>query len=103
MTNPYKIIYSEVAKEDLSELTDIITYDYGMPTTAFNYANGIVGAINSLKRFPYAYPIRRNISLQRFGHNVRRINYKKMAIIYTIHGDVVYIHRIVPGASITGL
>ena len=38
-----------------------------------------------------------------YGTNARRINYKKMAIIYTVHDNIVYIHRIIPASLITSL
>jgi plasmid stabilization system protein ParE len=75
--NRYKVEISEDASNDMDELSDTIIYEYSAPNTAFNYIQGILDTINSLRQFPYAYPVRRNISLQRFGHNVRRINYKK--------------------------
>ncbi|GAB6011751.1 hypothetical protein [Viscerimonas tarda] len=49
------------------------------------------------------YAIQRQQSLKKYGHNVRRLNYKKMAIIYTVHSTTVYIHRIVPANTISGL
>jgi hypothetical protein len=35
-----------------------------------------------------------------YGANVKRINYKKMAILFTVFENVVYIHRIIPAATI---
>ncbi|HEY5591460.1 MAG TPA: hypothetical protein VIK55_10625 [Paludibacter sp.] len=41
--------------------------------------------------------------LQKYGQNTKRINYKKMAIIFAIYGHKVYIHRIIPANAISGL
>jgi hypothetical protein len=35
--------------------------------------------------------------------NARRINYKKMAIVYTVFSDLVVIEAIIPQANIKGL
>jgi len=73
------------------------------PLTAINHYAGIVDALKGLERNPFINPVRDNISLKQSGTGVRRENYKKMAIIYTIHGNVVYVHRILAGSLITGL
>jgi len=39
--------------------------------------------------------------LLKYGFFVRRINYKKMAILYTVYEDTVLIHRVVAGSMIT--
>ncbi|MDR0371562.1 MAG: hypothetical protein LBH80_06895 [Prevotellaceae bacterium] len=48
-----------------------------------------------------SYPVQTNRSLLQYGINVRRINYKRLAIIYTVHEDIVYIHRIVASSMLT--
>ena len=99
----YKIIYSDDTKKDLSELADTITYEFKAPLTSFRYIRELRKVIHSLKRSPEAYAIQTRQSLQQYGANVRRINYKRMAVIYTVHDDTVYIHRVVPASMITGL
>lgn len=87
----------------MDELLDVILFDFKAPLTAFKYVQGLKDTIEKLQQAPDSYPIQTRTSLQQFGANVRRINFKKMAIIFTIHDDVVYIHRIIAGAMITGL
>ena len=94
----YKIVYSQEAIADRNELFDVIRYDFHAPLTAFKYTQELIDTIKKLQFFPEAYPVQTQPALFRFGTNVRRINYKKMAIIYTIHSDLVYIHRIMAGA-----
>ena len=60
-------------------------------------------AIESLETFPYMYATRKNQLLQQYGLEVRRMNYKQTAIIYTIYGDIVFIHRIIAGNMINEL
>jgi plasmid stabilization system protein ParE len=101
----YKIVYSEDAREDYAELYKCIALEYRASLTAFRYMQGIIDTIRRLEKMPAAYPIKTNISLLKYGFEVRRLNYKKMAIIYTVHDDVgvVFIHRIVASNMITGL
>ena len=97
----YKIVYSEKAAEDLDNLFNAITVDYQSPITAFRYTQGIIDKIESLAIVPTAFAIRHNQLFQQYGFNARRVNYKKMAIIYTIHDNMVFIHRIIAGSLIT--
>ncbi|MDR1402411.1 MAG: type II toxin-antitoxin system RelE/ParE family toxin [Tannerellaceae bacterium] len=99
----YNIHYSDSAEEDLNELYNVICYTYLAPITANKYVKGLNDIIRELEKNPEIYAIQTRPSLQQYGQNVRRINYKKMAIIYTIHGHVVYIHRIVAASLIAGL
>ena len=101
--NKYELIFSMESEKDMFELEDVIYFDYKAPLTAFRYIQGLKDEIKLLKRSPESYPIQTRASLLQYGSNVRRINYKKMAVIYTVHGDIVYIHRIIPASMITGL
>lgn len=86
----------------MEELADMITYMYKMHNTAEKYMRGLYQKIGQLTRSPQSHTIQTSTFFQRYGTNVRRINYKKMTIIYTVHGDTVYIHRIVAANLITG-
>ncbi|NDV45543.1 hypothetical protein D0T49_00555 [Paludibacter sp. 221] len=99
----YRLEFTEQAYTDMRNLSDTIMYTYKMPLTAEKYMRGLREVINDLKRSPESYTIQTRRSLLQYGTNVRRINYKRMAIIYTTHADLVYIHRIVPASMITGL
>ncbi len=98
-----KIVYSDQSREDFRDLYRCIVYNYKAPMTAFKYMNGLNQTIRSLETFPYANAVRTNSSLQQYGKNVRRVNYKKMAIIYIVLDDIVSILRIIPGNMIAGL
>ena len=96
----YHVKLLHQANEDLRELAYTIAYSYGMPMTAEKYVRELRAVIQSLEHYPERYPIRQNLSLQRYGTNIRRVNYKKMAIIYSIVGFVVYIHRVMPSSMV---
>jgi len=99
----YQIILSSEANKDYAEYINTIMYDYNAPLTAAKHYMGLYSTLKSLETYPEIFQIQTRRSLSQYGTNVRRINYKKMAIIYTIHGDIVYIHRIIPASMITGL
>ena len=94
----YRVEILPKANDDLRELAYTIANIYGMPMTAEKYIRELRAEIESLEQNPERYAVRQTTTLRRYGTNVRRINYKKMAIIYTIHNDLVYIHRIIAGA-----
>ncbi|GHT68596.1 hypothetical protein AGMMS50239_33980 [Bacteroidia bacterium] len=98
----YSLSYSDEANSDLKSLAYAITEEYGSPITAFRYVQGIIKTINKMVKNPEAYPIRFNLSLLEYGLNVRRVNYKKMAVLYTINDDnTVFIHRVIASSLIT--
>lgn len=99
----YKVILSEDAEKDYENYVDTIIYIYNAPLTAAKHYKGIYETLKKLESNPNAYSLRNNKSLQKYGTNVRRINYKQMAIIYTVYEDTVYIYRIVAGSMITEL
>jgi plasmid stabilization system protein ParE len=72
-----------------------------MSETAIRYLDGIFEKIKTLSKFHEAYPVRYNPSLLQYGINVRRIDYKKMAIIYTVNENTVYIYRVIASSLIT--
>jgi plasmid stabilization system protein ParE len=97
----YVVDISEIAMNDLRELSYTITEKYRSPLTAIRYLDDIFDKIKSLAKNPEAYPVRFNLSLLQYGIFVRRINYKKMAIIYTVNNHTVHIHRIIASSLIT--
>jgi len=99
----YSVVLSENAESDLQNYIDYIIYECKAPLTALRHYESLFETLNFLKRSPESYSIQTRASLQQFGANIRRVNFKKMAIIYTIHSDIVYIHRIVAGTMITEL
>ena len=56
--------------------------------------------IKSLTYSPDSFPLYTRKSSIQYGFIVRRIIYKKMIIIYTIHGNIVLIQRILSGSLI---
>ena len=99
----YRIEYTESARADLVQLSYTIRERYKAPITAVRYLNGIDIAIKQLSRNPEIYSIQTRKSLQAYGPFPRRLNYKRMAIIYNLMGKVVYIRRVIPANTISEL
>ena len=98
----YKIVFSQQAVDDRSDLFNFITLECKSLVTAKKYLKGIQAAIKNLEYSAESYQIQTSHFFLRYGSNVRRTNYKRMAIIYTVHSGIVYIHRIIASALITG-
>jgi hypothetical protein len=65
------------------------------PDTAANYIKGLKTIIQKLS--VYADSVGANEYVQnQFGPSARHITFKKMAIIFRIHGNYVYIKRVIP-------
>ncbi len=77
-------------------------YEYHAPLTGARHYNGLFNVIKSLTVIAESLPISNKPELQKFGFNVRKINYHKMSIIYTVHDKIVYIHTILPQGLLTG-
>jgi len=99
----YFVKLSNEAQTDFDNYIDHIMFEYAAPLTATQHHDEIIEELFELSQMPYKYSIRHNTSLRQYGIDVRRANYKKMAIIYTIHHEVVYIHRIIASSMITDL
>lgn len=96
----YKIIFSEFAIKDIINLFDYIEITCNSPTTAKVYVYGLRDSIKKLEFSAESFAIQNHKSFSKYGYNVHRLNYKKMTVIFTLHNDIVYIHRILPSALI---
>ncbi len=99
----YTIRTSEQAHIDIENLHFYIVETCKSPITSKRYIEGIYLKIKSLSHSAESYPISSLKTILQYGYNARRINYKKMAIIYTVHLRIVLIHRVIPGALISEL
>ena len=98
----YKLIITDSAQEDIDQYIDTIIYTYDAPMTAKRHYDNLYNVLRKIEQYPMINPIRYN-SLLQYGYNVRRVNYKKMAILYTVNGYNIYVHRVIANCLITGL
>ena len=99
----YNLAYSPEARNDLRNLAFIISENYKSPLTAVNYLRGIDKELKKLSRSAESHIIQTRSYFRQYGLNVRRLNYKKMTIIYTVVNNTVYIQRIIPASTIAGI
>lgn len=99
----YDIAISEEAQDDLRNLSEAISLEYRAPATAIRYLRGLYAEMQKLSTYAESFPLQTQPSLLKYGHYVRRVNYKRMAIFYTVHDSTVYIHRIVAASLINEL
>ena len=96
----FEVKISNNAMSDIDDIFYFIDNICKSPITARKYIIGIFSEIRHLKSNADVFQFQEHTSILKYGHNARRINYKKIAIIYTIHNDTVVIRRVIPGGII---
>ena len=99
--NEFRIIFSEETIKDIQDLFDYIELNFKAPQTAKKYILELFSTIDLLSHSADSYPIQNHKSFLKYGLFVRRLNYKKMVIIFTFENDIAFILRIIPGVLIT--
>ena len=100
----YNVVSSPDASNDFRKYMDYIIYTCHSPQTALKHKNAFINTLKVLEKSAEIFPIKPDShSLMQYGPFVRTITFKKMTIIYTVHGDTVYIHRIVASSLLTHL
>ena len=102
------IYYSKLAEKDIDGLFDFIVKEYKSPLTAARYIQGIYDEISKLSTQARIHKVETGSFYRQFGFAVRRINYKKMAIIYSVieysvPENFVWIYRVMAASLITSL
>jgi hypothetical protein len=81
----YQIKFTQEAGEDYKRLLYVINEKYKAPLTAKKYTTELINEVYKLKSSAESFPFCGQQSvISKYGYNARRINYKKMAIIYTV-------------------
>ena len=96
----YEVVISDVADSDFADYLEVIINEYKSLDTATKHYDGIMKTIRELRKNPFVNAIRDNVSLRKYGYGIRRVNFQKMAIIYTVYESTIYIHRIMPASMI---
>ena len=92
---------TDVALQDIENVHDFIAYELFEPITADKYIRGIYDAIKNLSLYGANIAVsERDFLLSRYGSTVRNINYKKMAIIYTVENNMIIVQRIMAASLI---
>ena len=71
-----------------------------MPLTALQYEEELLETISQLSNYAESISISDKKDVLRFGVSSRIIQYKKMAIIYTVHNNRVVVRAVMPASLI---
>jgi plasmid stabilization system protein ParE len=96
----YSLTLSPEAEADFLAYVDYIIYTCDAPKTGKKHTEELRDELRKIQKNPTTNSIRTSASLLQYGNNIRRVNYKKMAIIYTVTGFLVYVHRIIPASMV---
>ena len=99
--NKYAVVIIEQAQNDLRNLSNSISFEYQSPATAIKYLREIYNEMGKLSVMADSFPIQKSTFFKQYGFNVRRLNYKKITIIYTVIDYTAYIQRVVPSTTIS--
>ena len=92
---------TDIALQDIENVHDYIAYELFEPITADKYIRGIYDAIKHLSLYGAGIAVsERDFLLSQYGSNVRNINYKKMAVVYTVENNEIMIQRVMAGSLI---
>ena len=86
---------TDSALYDLFDLDYAIRQEFQAPLTAGRYLTDLKKQIKSLSRIAELRVVQPALSLE-YGFDIRRLNFKKMAILYSIEENIVIVHRIIP-------
>ena len=96
----YDVMLTEEAKQDRKSLARFIKEEVHAPLTAKRYMLGLEEEIKKLENSAESLAVDEELSRQ-IGMEVKRTNYKNMAIIYSVEGEKVYVHARNQNDSIT--
>ena len=88
----FEISLTPEAQRDASMLRYAIIFKYRAPLTAKRYLEGLNKKMKSLEVGADSI----QIDAERYGFEIRRINYKEMAILYSIESEKVLVQQITP-------
>jgi len=92
---------TDTALQDIDNVHDYIAYELFEPITADKYIRGIYETIKYLTFYGTSVAVsERDSLLSQYGSTARNINYKKIAIIYTVENNNIVIQRIVAASLI---
>jgi plasmid stabilization system protein ParE len=97
--NSYSISISVEAEADINALYHHIRYRYKQEQTAIRYVRGLYDTIDSLSLLAGVLGYNEYVQAI-FGDDARHITYKKVAIIYFVRNETVYVLRVIAGALI---
>ena len=85
---------------EILDLEYVIVNEYKAPQTARKYVKELHETISRLSTHAESIRVSDKKEVVRFGASARIIQYKKMAIIYTVHNNRVVVRAVMPASLI---
>ena len=98
----YIIKYKLQAVDDIEGIIDYIEQELFNPIASEGFAKGVFAKIDQLRFNAGIFAKSSYKDVLKYDPNARHVTYKGFAIIYSIHGDVVLVHRVIHGSLIKG-
>lgn len=95
----FKVYMSDRALYDTRMLVSYMMDVCQAPLTAKRYMQGLRQSMTWLDNNADLFPSIPELTLQ-YGKEVRRLNYKNTAVLYSIVGSTVWVHRVMPASSV---
>jgi len=92
---PYDYEFTPLAKQDIEEIFEYISYTLGSPQAADNLIDKIQEAVEKVCEFPYLRPLLTEKVLRDKGY--RMIAVKNFSLFYTARDGTIIIHRVLYG------
>ena len=96
----YAVRITKAAQNDIYQVIDHISTVYKAPLTAEKFLIGLYDTIFSLENMAESIRISAKSDILKYGINARSIVYKKLVIVYTVHGKTVLVKTVISGALI---
>jgi plasmid stabilization system protein ParE len=96
----YFVHLTKTAKQDIEHVIDYIEHELFAPVAAENFLSGIYNRIATLENNADIFAISAYKDVLAYGSNARTVVHRGFAVIYTIHGKIVVVHRIIHGSLI---
>jgi plasmid stabilization system protein ParE len=96
----YAVRITKAAQNDIYQVIDHISTVYKAPLTAENFLIGLYDTIFSLENMAESIRISNKSDILKYGINARSIVFKKLTIVYTVHGKTVLVKTVISGALI---
>ena len=91
----YKVLIKESALSDIDDLSNDILYVSKSINIAENYIDGLYSAIQNLSIYGASLPFCQNEdTIAVYGKYIRRMNYKKIAVLFYVDNDIILIQEI---------
>ena len=96
----YEVKINIRAKKGIERVIDYIEQELYNPIAAERFARGIYAKIDQLKFNAGIFAISTYKDVLKYNPAARHVTYRGFVIIYSIHGSLVVVHRVIHGSLI---